>query len=126
MFSLRVWLAFGLAAGVGFFGYTAYKMVKNHGYDIAQVEFAKAQKAQEEIFAKELQAKQDEILEVEQELLNDDIKTRVEYRDRKVAVEKEVVRYVKANNLSDCKLGDDGVRLVNQALSEATASRSPE
>ena len=126
MLSLRVWLSIGLVAGLIIFGYVAFQKVKHYGYELAQIEFMALREEQERKQAIELQAKQDEVLEVEKELLATDRETVVEYRYREVETEKEVVRYVEVNSLGDCRIGDDGMQQVNRALSRATENSNPE
>lgn len=66
--------------------------------------------------AHKLQEKQNEILDVEKAWLETDTKTRVVYRDKVRKVTETVTKYVRDNQLGNCRIDDDSLQQINQAL----------
>lgn len=66
-----------------------------------------------------LAQKQQEITQIEASWLAETEQVKIVYRDKIRTVTKTVKEYVEANNLTECKLDDNGVQRVNEALSRA-------
>lgn len=103
--------------------YLSYKKGYQHGQSdlIAQHNEELIEIQQEH--AIELQEKQDEILEVEGAWLEADRSERIVYRDRERKVVETVTKYVNRNNLDRCRIDDDSLQQINQALRGATEGR---
>lgn len=123
---IRLILLVGTLAILSTGAYLLHQSIEQRGYDRCQLETSKANTMSEANHAKELQERQDQIGEVELELLSSDIGTVTLYADRKIEVIKEVTKYVKDTNSSSCNVGPNGMLIINQALSGATASSDPE
>lgn len=74
----------------------------------------------------ELQEKQNEILEVESAWLETDASTRIVYRDRTRKVVETVTKYVNRNHLDRCRVDDDSLQQINQALLGTDKARDTE
>lgn len=67
--------------------------------------------------AKEYGRLQSRLLEVEKDYLAIDPEIKTVYQDRVKTVTKKVTEHVESNDLADCRLDDDSLQQLNQALS---------
>ena len=73
---------------------------------------------------KKVQAVQNELYETERAWLEEEAKIKVVYRDKVKTVTETVTEYVKVNDLSKCRIGADGMQLVNEALSRSKENKN--
>ncbi|RUM90712.1 MAG: hypothetical protein DSZ27_08455 [Thiomicrospira sp.] len=92
-------------------------LIADHNEELARIQQENAHKLQE---------KQNEILEVENAWLETDRSTRVVYRDKVRKVVETVTKYVNSNHLDRCRIDDDSVQQINQALRGGSAGNDPE
>lgn len=114
------WLIAVAAMGLLVVIYFSYQHVYQQGYQSGQSDLIadhneKLAQIQQEN-AHKLQEKQNEILDVEKAWLETDTKTRVVYRDKVRKVTETVTKYVRDNQLGNCRIDDDSLQQINQAL----------
>ena len=93
----------------------------NMGYSSAEVKkeltirnLELAYKQEKEKLQTQLTSVQQELYATEKEWLEEETETEVVYRDEEKVITKTVYKYVQDNNLSECRIGVDGMLQLNK------------